>query len=316
MPNQEFPFRSILVAIDFSEHAGAALGRAVALAEKTGAAVKAVHVVTGVEWAVAGTSFAGHWRVPPNEIRKAEKRLRQQAEERLTAWLAPFAKQNPELKSEVLVGIAFVEIIRAVRKEKHDLVLAGTRGLSGVGRMLVGSTAERLVRKCPCPVWIVKPQHEWPLRSILAPVDLTAMSGQVLEIAGALGRVARCALTVLHVFNFPSEQIATLPEAIVGLDVRSQRRALRQTAANQLSDFVKRHVPERTKVAQQLGAGSPWQAIVRAADRLDAGLIVMGSVGRTGIPGFLIGNTGEKVLRHCDRSILAVKPEGFVSPVK
>src|SRR5262245_23533857 len=128
MPNQEFPFRNILVATDFSEHAGAALGRAVDMAGKTGATIKVVHVVTGVEWAVEGTSFAGHWRVPPAEIRKAEKRLRQQAEERLATWIAPFAKQKAKLQGEVLAGIAFVEIIRAARKGKHDLVLAGTRG--------------------------------------------------------------------------------------------------------------------------------------------------------------------------------------------
>src|SRR5262249_36239469 len=127
---------------------------------------------------------------------------------------------------------------------------------------------------------------------------------------------ARCPLAVLYVFNFPSDESATLPEAIAGLDLRSQRRAIREKAAKQLSDFVTRHVPQRTSVVQQLGVGNPWQVIVRAAERLDSGLIVMGSVGRTGIPGFFIGNTGEKVLRHCDRSILAVKPDGFVSPVK
>jgi nucleotide-binding universal stress UspA family protein len=316
MPTQEFPFHNILVATDFSEHAGAALGRAVELAEKTGASIKVVHVVTGADWAVPGTSFAGHWRVPPAQIRKAEKRLRQQAEKRLAAWLAPFDKDNVELRSEVRVGIAFVEIIRAVQKDKHDLVVAGTRGLSGIGAMLVGSTAERLARKCPCPVWVVKPQHEWPLSSILAPVDLTATSGKALEIASVVAQLARCPLTVLHVFNFPSQEIVTLPEAVAGLDLRSQRRALRQTAAKQLNKFVTRHVPQGMRVTQQLAVGNPWEVIVRTAERLDSGLIVMGSVGRTGIPGFFIGNTGEKVLRHCDRSILAVKPDGFVSPVK
>jgi nucleotide-binding universal stress UspA family protein len=54
----------------------------------------------------------------------------------------------------------------------------------------------------------------------------------------------------------------------------------------------------------------------RVAGRIDASLIVMGSVGRAGVPGFFIGNTAEKVLRSCDRSILTVKPDGFVSPVE
>jgi nucleotide-binding universal stress UspA family protein len=316
MPSEKLPFHDILVATDFSEHAGAALGRAIDIAEATGAAVSAVHVVSDVTSTVPGTSFAGHWRIPPGDIKKAEKELCRQAEKRLAAWITPFRKQAPKLRTEVLVGVPFVEIIRVVRKQKYDLVLAGTRGLSTVGRMLVGSTAERLVRNCPCPVWIVKPQHEWPVHSILVPLNCTRASSKILEIACAMAQYARSKLTVLHVLNVPTAEVAPLPKAVAAMDVRSQRKFLRQAAATELNELVTRYASPLTGIVQQLGIGNPWQVIVRTANRLDAGLIVMGTVGRTGIPGFIIGNTAEKVLRHCDRSILAVKPDGFVSPVR
>jgi nucleotide-binding universal stress UspA family protein len=312
MKNQDFPFRNILVATDFSEHSGAALGRALGLATRTGAAITAMHIVSDVASAVPGTSFAGHWRIPSADLKKAEQTLTMQAEERLAVWIAPFRKQQKKLQTEVLVGVPFVEIIRAVREEQYDLVLTGTRGHGALGRLLVGSTAERLVRKCPCPVWIVHPEHEWPLKSILAPVDFTEASAKSLRIACALAKVWDCTLTVLYVFDYPEDEIVTIP---AGMSPGEVRRVTRQHAAQQLRDFAAQHA-RAVDIVQQLGVGIPWQMIVRVANRTDAGLIVMGSVGRTGIPGFLIGNTAEKVLRHCDRSILTVKPDGFVSPVK
>src|SRR5262249_43943392 len=299
MKDLDTPFRNILVATDFSEHSAAALGRALGLASQTGAAVTAMHVISDVASAVPGTSFAGHWRIPPADLKKAEQKLRQKTEERLAAWIAPFRKQQKKLQTEVLVGVPFVEIIRAVRKEHYDLVLTGTRGLGALGRMLVGSTAERLVRKCPCPVWIVHPEHEWPLKSILAPVDFTEASAKSLRVAGALAKVWDCTLTVLYVFDYPDDEIVTIP---AGMSPGEVRRVTRQHAAQQLREFAAQHA-RAVDIVEQLGVGIPWQMIVRVANRTDAGLIVMGSVGRTGIPGILIGNTAEKVLRHCDRSI-------------
>jgi nucleotide-binding universal stress UspA family protein len=61
--------------------------------------------------------------------------------------------------------------------------------------------------------------------------------------------------------------------------------------------------------------GTPWKEIQRLVQQLNADLIVIGTVGRNGIEGLLLGNTAEKVLDHCDCSVLTVKPDGFVSPI-
>jgi len=313
----DFPFHSILVPTDFSEPAAAALGRAVALAEKTAAKITVAHVVpdAAIAGAVPGTSFAGHWRIPPADLEHAQAKLVATAQERLQHWMVAFQKLAPQIQTTVLVGTPFVEVIRQVQRDGHDLVLAGTRGLGVIGRLLVGSTAERLVRKCPCPVWIVHPEHEWPLRSILVGVDLTPVSGQCLRLAGALARHMNCAVTALYAFNFPAAPVVPATVMAPPEDMHASRRAARKTAARDLSDFVKEHATEGVTIQQQLALGVPWRIIERVAKRIDAGLLVMGSVGRSNIPGLLIGNTAEKVLRHTDRSILAIKPEGFVSPV-
>ena len=105
------------------------------------------------------------------------------------------------LRYETLLRVPFVEIIRAAEKDGYDLVLAGTRGLSSHRRILVGSTAERLVRKCPCPVWIVKAGHQAPIGSVLVATDLSEVSAKAVRIGVLLSTTAGIPLDVLHVYE-------------------------------------------------------------------------------------------------------------------
>ncbi len=300
------PFERVVVATDFSEPAAAAMGRAVWLAERNGSEVLVAHVLGDLAFAVPGNSFEAHWVMPPAELHKAERRLRRQAKEELDRWVAPHRRTVRRLRTEVLAGSPYLEIIRLVQREGADLVLAGTRGLGRFRRMLVGSTAERLVRHCPCPVWVARPEHEWPLHSILAPVDFSEASVRSARLAAALARQCECPLTVLHAFLVPNWDDADGP---------AWRRRTRAEASEQLSQFVHRFLGDGIAVQQRLGVGLPGDVIRNVAARVDAGLIVLGTAGRSGIRGLVIGNTAERVLRACDRSILAIKPPGCAAPV-
>lgn len=316
MHQQAFSLRKILVATDFSEAATAALRQAELLAERAGAELTVAHVLTDLAWAVESTSFEAHWRVPPAAIHRAEHRLRHQAEERLTELAAPARAAGRTVHTTVLVGTPFVELIRLVQRDGHDLVVAGTRGLSAVRRILVGSTAERLVRKCPCPVWIVKPGHEGLPRKLLLAVDFSEVSGKAATVATGLAALCQCPLCVLHVLQLPEPSVVLVPEGLPGGDISQQRRAMRRAASKHLSVFVDTHVPAGLTVQSRLVVGTPWRAIPAMARREGADLLVLGSVGRGGVPGFLIGNTAEKVLRRADQALLTVKPDGFISPVQ
>lgn len=312
---KELPLRRILVALDFSESAGAALGRAVKLAQKTGATLFALHIVDDPSAQQGHANL--HWQIPKDELARRERTLSEAAEEHLARILKPFRKTIKKLRMSIVPGIPFVEITRAAIQCRADLVVAGTQGLSGLKRMLVGSTAERLVRSCPCPVWIARHGHEWPLKSILVAVDLSEVSGKGLRLAATLARHLRCPITVLYVLNSPREDTGLLSDVDeLKLNARQRRRLAQQRALEQLEEFIAMHVPPGIVVEPRLALGEPWHVIGVTAKNLDAGLVVLGSVGRTGIPGFFIGNTAEKVLRTCDRSLLTVKPDGFESPIK
>ena len=315
MGEPNFPFRKLLVGTDFSRGAAVALRRAIALAKQVDAEVTLAHVLEHIGRAVEGTSFEAHWRIPPAALRRAEHKLRREAEARLKQEIKPYLRHVNMLHTDTLVGVAFVEIIRLVQAENYDLVVAGTKGLSGLKRVLVGSTAERLVRQCPCAVWVVKPDSQDKPQSILAPIDFTEVSRKSLRIAASLSRLFACPLDVLHAVNFHVDSVLEPPSEFGGTDERVRHREIIRASAQRLHDIVQNHVPTGIAVRYRLALGAPWSRITAAARRTQASIVVMGSVGRIGIPGFFIGNTSEKVLRRCDCSILTVKPDGFKSPV-
>ncbi|HVX64890.1 MAG TPA: universal stress protein [Pirellulales bacterium] len=309
--NQSVPlFRKILAVTDFSDCARTGLDQAVQLGKLTGAEVTLAHVVPLTQETMEGMA-ANPWYAAAN-VEEIEERLRHGADERLKAELTPYQDSGVALHVKTLWGVPFVEIIHAVQEEGYDLTVVGTRGRSPISRFLVGSTATRLVRKCPCPVWIAKPHDGRPLRSILAPIDYSEASQKSLRMAAALAAEAEGLLHVLHVYN-DDRELQML--ALVTDEESSERRKLmHRHAVEGLEQFVEQmQLPVRPTL--HVERGETWKRVVAASRRLDADLTVMGTVGRGGVSGLMIGNTAEKVMHVEEGPLLAVKPEGFVSPV-
>jgi universal stress protein E len=306
-------FQKILVASDFSGSASGALAQAVWLAELVGAEVTVAHAIPVTRDTMA-TFSSNPWYVAANS-EEIERRLLQAADRRLRAAIDPYRGRGVALGSSTLWGTPFIEIIKAVQEEQFDLVLAGTHGLSAISRFFIGSTAARLVRKCPCPVWTVKHQTSEGLRTILAPIDFSEVSRKALRLAAELAHRSGCSLHVLHVDTEGSDY---------GLDViwsddyepqiHTRRGRQRRELKARVRDFVRElGLPVDPQVIVERGVA--WKRILSTRKRLGADLTVMGTLGRAGVAGLVIGNTAEKVLSSIDSSILAVKPDGFVSPV-
>ena len=135
------PVRTILHPADFSERSQYALWLACALARDYGARLILVHV------AAAPTVAYGEGVVPPNP-----EELRAAAKDQLDRLEVPHAKVERRLEQ----GHAPTEILRVAQKANADLIIMGTHGRTGLGRLLMGSVAEQVVRQAPCPVLTVK----------------------------------------------------------------------------------------------------------------------------------------------------------------
>jgi universal stress protein E len=243
---------------------------------------------------------------------------------RLDAAGQPARERGLGVSTRVLIGRPFLEIIRAVMICRYDLVVKTARGRGPASPGLFGSTALHLLRKCPCPVWILDPRPDPGRRGILAAVDPDgtdaeehAVNRKILELASSLANLEVAPLHIVHAWQVPFEDMirrssflrVSETEAssyIQGIEVRHRERLdalvepFRRTCPGLTVHFVK---------------GLPESVITDVAKRHRIEVVVMASMTRTGIPGLLIGNTAESVLGHLDRSILTVKPDAFVSPV-
>jgi nucleotide-binding universal stress UspA family protein len=230
---------------------------------------------------------------------------------------------GPDTEVNVIVGEPFLEVIRRVLSDGHDLVMVGEPAVESPSEPKLSSGVMHLLRKCPVPVWVMRPSQSRNLR-VLALVDpdpgdpvRDGLNDLVMELATSLAHREGGELHVGHAWSLAGEA-ALRSSPYVGLPGSMVDVMVRDTEAErlvQLDKLAMRHVTE-TERSIHLVAGEPDVALPRLADQLDIGIIVMGTVGRTGLRGLIMGNTAETILRSVRCSVMAVKPEGFVTPVR
>lgn len=302
-------FKNILVATDFSDSAKAALETGRWLSQHFHARLKLAHVTRDVFESLAVMGYGTGWEPTIDELTSLQKQLRHDAEERLAALGGECRAAGAEIETEVMSGTPFAELIRAVETEGVDLVVAGTRGQSTFKRVLVGSTATKLARLCPAPVWIARGDRPAGLKTILVPLDFSAASERAMCHAGVLAATTGAELHLLHVYD-TDDLHGMLPlSEETKAELAQWRRRARRAALDRLQHSLEAVCDAHgVTAAIHVIQGTPWKTICATAKRLKTDLIVVGSVGRSGIPGMLVGNTAERVLHHCESSLLVVKP--------
>jgi nucleotide-binding universal stress UspA family protein len=150
--------KQILLATDFSEPSAAALEYAKALADAFGGSIHVLHVLEDL------AAHAWTTEVYVAALPGVHEEMERQARERLDAVVSPQERDRYGVRTELRTGSPFVEIVRYAKDEKIDLIIMGTHGRGPIAHMLLGSVAERVVRKAPCPVLTVRqPQFEFVL---------------------------------------------------------------------------------------------------------------------------------------------------------
>ncbi len=316
-------FSNILLLADAGLENSIALKRALALANNNQASLTLVDVVGSVP---AEIQLAITTVTPAELVDIAVSEKREQLEKVVRAAKAG----GVDIKANVLVGKPFLEIIRQVLRKEHDLVIKCVDPTGSFKNTLFGSTDMHLMRKCPCPVWIMKSTEHEQHRSIMAAVDqdpeeavTDALNRQILEMSTSLAVAEFSELHIVHAWSFYGESHFRSPripvsevevDAMVAEEASERRRWLR----NLVKTYGTRTDSEAVDyVGPQLHVikGDAKQVVPETAHDLDVDLIVMGTVARAGIPGFFMGNTAESILNQIDCSVLTVKPPGFVSPV-
>lgn len=305
-------FQNILVAIDTSRAHHPVLERAARLAEMQKAAITVVDVVPDLTWAQR-LVMDGAEHVHQLLIREKSAALRKLA--------SSLRKRGLAVKNRVLVGRTSEELIRQVLRGKHDVVIREAKGTRSRRPGFFGMTAMELLRKCPCPVWLINPAHEGPIRRVLAAVDTNPektrnpeFDEQILRLAQSVAGMHDARLDLLHVWSIYGERIVR--DYMKTNEFQSLEQAMHREHGECLFELARKAglSPESDQVHLIRGDAAAEIPAFVTAHEID--LLVMGTLARSGVAGLLMGNTAEIILNQLQCSVLALKPAGFVSPVK
>ncbi|MDX2507886.1 MAG: universal stress protein [Gammaproteobacteria bacterium] len=302
-------FKNILLVLSPEVESIATLNKAVLLAESNGARLTLISVVE------RHPKLRNYLEKPPPSVIKAitsERRVWSEQQ------LKPVQKKGLDALSVVATGIPFIAIIQEVLRQQHDLVILTAEKEKSISMRVFGSTSMHLMRKCPCPVWVGKRAQTWPYTRILAAVDpLSPMLQQdslnpfILQLAANMARKEEGEFHITHVWNsFVGNYGVNL--SLTEEEIEQDKILYK----NNFDALLEQADVTDLKPCVHFIEGEPQACISELVVEKNIDLLVMGTVCRTGIAGFLIGNTAEEVLNQVDCSVLAVKPEGFVTPVE
>ncbi|MEE8468967.1 MAG: universal stress protein [Planctomycetota bacterium] len=245
---------------------------------------------------------------------EAEPRLGEEACALLDSIVDEHTARGVPCRLVVTSERPWLAITHGVLRGEADLVVVGKREeVSGEGGRRLGTQAVKLLRKCPSPVWVVKPEHDLVHKLVLAATDLTPVGDLAVEHGAFVAAKHACTLHGVHAYSLPM----SLQLAAGRMDEQEYEEALDQIKSTAQShiDRVIDSCGFDGESAVHIGRNAPFLAIREAVEHLHPDLLVMGTVSQGGFAGFLVGNTAERLLDRVDCSILTVKPADFVCPL-
>jgi len=293
------PFRNILFAADFSENAQEAFRVACSLSSETKTRMSVLHVVEP-HWVAEEPVYFGQPTVQhfdsgpePNSPEALKARLMDQYTPNHAIDVTYFVKE----------GEISHEILSLAEQTGSDLIVMGMHGRTGLRWLLAGSVAISVLRRAHCPVLALHaaqvPRDTQDFQVILHPTDFSESSQAALRVARSLARDFGSRLVLLHVAALEVYVSGMMASEI---DVQVFRENLEDTRKRLDGPDLKYPVETR------LSRGDASDEIVRQAEELGCGLIVMGTHGRTGFGKLLMGNVAESVLprAHCPTLVVKV----------
>lgn len=241
--------------------------------------------------------------------------------ERALERLANKAREK-ELKvtTRVRVGVPHLELIREAVTTKADMVAVLEQERTGL--VGFGDTTMRLLRDCPCPVWVIRSPLKRSHRRIMAAVDLGSRGDvvnrpnrRILEAAATFASAEGAKLYVFHAWWVWGEQLLRARGPKAAAEAERLLWDTRTTRKRRLAALVKSAVPDGIDVEARLEKGLPTILVPEVTRQLQANVLVMGTLSQVGERGVRIGDTAQRILERLDCSVVAVKPDGFTTPV-
>ncbi len=294
--------RHILCPIDFSDASRHAWDHAVMIAGWYGSQISVLYVgnpMIVLSTTVPLAAFTGD--ILPGDTN------RQRLEEQVRAWLSSATKTGVKTNVVVGEGNPAGRILEHARSLPADLIVMGTHGQGGFERLLLGSVAEKVLRKAKCPVMTVPPPavgtSKLPFTHLLCPVDFSDSSVTALRFAFSLAQESNARLTLLHVFEWPSDEAS----ARRVLETSEFHRQWEAETKQRLEALIPDDVRNWCTPDPKLAFGKAYQQILSLAASEHVDLIVTGVQGRNALDLMVFGSTTNQVVRRASCPVLTLK---------
>ncbi len=267
----------IMVATDCSQASKDALRMAVHMAKVFQSELFLLHVI----------STARHLSLPLDQLRK-------QALQRINELKKDLEQVGIRSTAIIAVGPAsFERILQSAEEHDVNVIILGSREKNETDSFLLGITAERVIRRSSKPVWIVKRGCPPLIKKIVCPVDFSDPAGRALQNSIHLARVLRAELSILHVISKPAKS----------------KVASHQAQQKDFEVFLKNHDFYNVTYTKEIRRGAAHLNILDLIKEKSADLVVMGSVGQTGLAKISLGQVAVKVVREMPCSVITFKSE-------
>ncbi len=305
-------YKNILVVVDPTTDDQKALKRAIEIASKTGAKITAFLAIFDFSYEMT-TMLSGDEREMMRNTVINDKEL----------WINDYitSLNAPELSITCKVvwhNRPFESIVAEVIEHNFDLVVKGTHQHDKLKSVIFTPTDWHILRKCPSPVLLVK-DHSWPENGkILAAVNVGSdenehqlLNKKITQEAINLSKVIKADVHLIN--SFPGTPVN------IAIEIPEFNSAeYNQTMLNHHKAAMKEHAEEFSISPDNYSVeeGLPEDVIKNASKRIDAELVILGTIGRTGLSATFIGNTAEHVIDRLNCDVLALKPDGYRSPLE
>jgi nucleotide-binding universal stress UspA family protein len=299
------PLRTVLIGTSLEDESDRVVRAGLAVARAAGARVHLVHATPGGP------------RIPGPETGLGDdfgQELTAWCEERLHGQIERLGIGPSELAgAEVVEGVAHRVLTAAAQSAAADLIVVGATGSGPFAAELLGSTAERVARKATCPVLLVRGELLVPPRRVLAPVDLSPLSGDSfrcgMHLLAQLGKSAEIEVRAVYALSF-LEALALR---------RREKREISEAEAERLStEELRRFVRENgtaapIQVATALLPGEARFEILEELRQRPVDLIMLGTHGRGGLDRLILGSVAATIARKAPVSVLLISPEATLA---
>ncbi|QER42584.1 universal stress protein [Thermodesulfobacterium sp. TA1] len=282
-------FKKILVALDGSDASKHAFEEALKFAKEYGAEIMAVSVIPPYKGLVSSLSIFGH-------IKENIKNTYVKALEEAKSWAE---EVQVDLKTFLEEGKPCEKVIEIAVKNDCDLIVTGRRGTTSFEKILIGSTAAKIINDSPIDVLIIPRKTVMKIKKILAATDGSVPGNNAVKRAGKIAKAYGATLNIASVIQFP-------PEAIIGEEELFD--ILKQELEKQLNPIVTELKELGVDPQIFIEKGEPHAVMVNVIKNIDASLLVIGADEETGKK--LIGSAAQKIIANSPVPILIIKKNG------